>query len=305
MNEVTFIGSINLDHTIRVPRMARPGETLHTHEIFTAGGGKGANQAVAAARLGAKTHFVGAVGKDDAGAAMLELLNEEHIDTTGVAKLDKVATGQAFVIVDDNGENRILVHGGSNMAFTPEHVVAQSDKIAASDLVIAQFESDMKATLAGFKEAHQNKITTILNPAPATKDVLPELLAVTDMIVPNETEAQILTGVVVDDEASCQQAAAKLHAMGVAAVLITLGHRGTFYSFNGQSGIVPAFKVKAVDTTAAGDTFIGALSSVLKPDFSNLTDAIRYANQASSLTVQRFGAQPSIPYLHELQELNN
>lgn len=297
MNEVTFIGSINLDHTIRVPRMARPGETLHTHEIFTAGGGKGANQAVAAARLGATTHFVGAVGKDDAGAAMLELLNEEKIDTTGVAKLDKVATGQAFVIVDDNGENRILVHGGANMEFTPEHVTNQQAQIQASDLVIAQFESDLQSTLAGFEIAHEHGISTILNPAPALHDVMPKLLRVTDMIVPNETEAQILTGIEVVDDASMQAAAKKLHAMGVKAVLITLGHRGTFYSYNGKSELIPAFKVKAVDTTAAGDTFIGALSSVLKPDFSNLVDAIKFSNKASSLTVQRYGAQPSIPYL--------
>lgn len=302
MNEVTFIGSINLDHTIRVPRMARPGETLHTHEIFTAGGGKGANQAVAAARLGATTHFVGAVGKDDAGAAMLELLNEEKIDTTGVAKLDKVATGQAFVIVDDNGENRILVHGGANMEFTPEHVTNQQAQIQASDLVIAQFESDLQSTLAGFEIAHEHGISTILNPAPALHDVMPKLLRVTDMIVPNETEAQILTGIEVVDDASMQAAAKKLHAMGVKAVLITLGHRGTFYSYNGKSELIPAFKVKAVDTTAAGDTFIGALSSVLKPDFSNLVDAIKFSNKASSLTVQRYGAQPSIPYLKELTD---
>lgn len=302
MNEVTFIGSINLDHTIRVPRMARPGETLHTHEIFTAGGGKGANQAVAAARLGATTHFVGAVGKDDAGAAMLELLNEEKIDTTGVAKLDKVATGQAFVIVDDNGENRILVHGGANMEFTPEHVTNQQAQIQASDLVIAQFESDLQSTLAGFEIAHEHGISTILNPAPALHDVMPKLLRVTDMIVPNETGAQILTGIEVVDDASMQAAAKKLHAMGVKAVLITLGHRGTFYSYNGKSELIPAFKVKAVDTTAAGDTFIGALSSVLKPDFSNLVDAIKFSNKASSLTVQRYGAQPSIPYLKELTD---
>lgn len=127
-----------------------------------------------------------------------------------------------------------------------------------------------------------------------------ELLKTTDVIAPNETETEILTGIKVVDEESMRKAAAKLHALGIKVVLITIGSKGSFYSMDGQSGIVPAFKVKAVDTTAAGDTFIGALSTVLKPDFSNLVEAITYGNKASSLTVQRFGAQPSIPYKHEL-----
>lgn len=300
MNKVTVIGSINLDRTIRVKEMAKPGETIHASEVFSAGGGKGANQAVAAKRSGAKTAFIGAVGNDDAGKTMRELLGYEEIQLDGIAELDKVATGQAYIVVDEKGENSIMIHAGANGKITPEHVVEHADLIKESDFVIAQFESDLASTIKAFEVAHQASVKTILNPAPAMRTVPEELLKTTDVIAPNETETEILTGIKVVDEESMRKAAAKLHALGIKVVLITIGSKGSFYSMDGQSGIVPAFKVKAVDTTAAGDTFIGALSTVLKPDFSNLVEAITYGNKASSLTVQRFGAQPSIPYKHEL-----
>jgi len=302
MNTVTVIGSINLDRTIRVKAMARPGETIHASEVFSAGGGKGANQAVAAKRSGAKTNFIGAVGNDDAGKTMLELLSYEDIDLSGIAKLEKVATGQAYIVVDEKGENSIVIHAGANGKITPEHVEKHADLIEKSDFVIAQFESDLASTIVAFKLARKAGVTTILNPAPAMKIVPKELLETTDLIIPNETETEVLTGVEVTDEKSMEQAAAKLHALGIKAVIITIGSKGAFYSNAGQTGIVPAYKVKAVDTTAAGDTFIGALSTVLAKDLSNLVEAIKYGNQASSLTVQRFGAQPSIPYKHELEE---
>lgn len=300
MNKVTVIGSINLDRTIRVKEMAKPGETIHASEVFSAGGGKGANQAVAAKRSGAKTAFIGAVGNDDAGKMMRELLGYEEINLAGIAELDKVATGQTYIVVDEKGENSIMIHAGANGKITPEHVVKHADLIKESDFVIAQFESDLASTIKAFEVAHQAGVKTILNPAPAMRTVPEELLKTTDVIAPNETETEILTGIKVVDEESMQKAAAKLHALGIKVVLITIGSQGSFYSMDGQSGIVPAFKVNAVDTTAAGDTFIGALSTVLKPDFSNLVEAITYGNKASSLTVQRFGAQPSIPYKHEL-----
>ncbi len=300
MNKVTVIGSINLDRTIRVKEMAKPGETIHASEVFSAGGGKGANQAVAAKRSGAKTAFIGAVGNDDAGKMMRELLGYEEINLAGIAELDKVATGQDYIVVDEKGENSIMIHAGANGKITPEHVVKHADLIKESDFVIAQFESDLASTIKAFEVAHQAGVKTILNPAPAMRTVPEELLKTTDVIAPNETETEILTGIKVVDEESMQKAAAKLHALGIKVVLITIGSQGSFYSMDGQSGIVPAFKVNAVDTTAAGDTFIGALSTVLKPDFSNLVEAITYGNKASSLTVQRFGAQPSIPYKHEL-----
>lgn len=300
MNTITVIGSINLDRTIRVKQMPKPGETMHTKEIFSAGGGKGANQAVAAKRAEANTNFIGAVGNDEAGEMMLALLKEEGIVVTGVETLEKQATGQAYIIVDDQGENSIMIHSGANNAFTPKQVEEYKELIKASDFVIAQFESTLESTIEAFKIAREAGVKTILNPAPALEKVPTELLEVTDMIIPNETETEILTGIKVTDEASLKAAADQLHQLGIEAVIITIGSKGAFYDVAGHSGIIPAFKVHAVDTTAAGDTFIGAMSSVLKKDFSNLAEAITFGNQASSLTVQRFGAQPSIPYKNEL-----
>lgn len=302
MNKVTVIGSINLDWTIRVARMAKPGETLHTKEIFTAGGGKGANQAIAAQRLGADTSFIGAVGEDrEVSQTMLELLHEDGINCQGIATLSNHKTGQVFVIVDDDSENLIYVHGGANMAFKPEHVDQNRDLIIQRDFVVAQFETPIDCTTEAFKIARQNGVVTILNPAPAIDQIPKELLKVTDMIVPNETETEVITGIKITDQVSMVNAAEKFHALGIKAVLITLGSQGTFYSYAGKTAIIPALKVNAVDTTAAGDTFIGALSSVLNKDFSNLEDAIKFSNKASSITVQRFGAQPSIPYLKEME----
>lgn len=300
MKTITIIGSINLDRTIRVKKMPKPGETMHTKEIFSAGGGKGANQAVAARRSGAKTNFIGAVGNDEAGQMMTDLLNQEEIDLSAVATLDNQATGQAYIIVDDQGENSIMIHAGANNVFTPEHVNQHAAIIQESDFLITQFESAMDSTIAAFNIARKAGVKTILNPVPALEEVPKELLEVTDMIIPNETETEILTGITITDEASMKQAAEHLHQLGIEAVIITIGSKGAFYDVDGRSGIVPAFKVKAVDTTAAGDTFIGALSSILENDFSNLEEAIKYGNKASSLTVQRFGAQPSIPYKNEL-----
>ena len=186
MNKVTVIGSINLDWTIRVARMAKPGETLHTKEIFTAGGGKGANQAIAAQRLGADTSFIGAVGEDrEVSQTMLELLHEDGINCQGIATLSNHKTGQAFVIVDDDSENLIYVHGGANMAFKPEHVDQNRDLITQSDFVVAQFETPIDCTTEAFKIARQNGVVTILNSAPALDQLTEELLKVTKMIVPN------------------------------------------------------------------------------------------------------------------------
>lgn len=300
MNKVTIIGSINLDRTIRVEQMPKPGETMHTLEIFSSGGGKGANQAVAAQRLGAQTFFIGGVGNDESGQMMRELLVTDGIEVTGIATIDNQMTGQAYIIVDRQGENSIMIHAGANNAFTAEHVRNYRSFIEQSDFVIAQFESSLASTLEAFQLAKAANVTTILNPAPALEQVSEALLQVTDLIIPNETETEILTGIKVTDEASLRQAAEAFHQLGIKAVIITLGSQGAFFDFAGRNGIIPAFKVKTLDTTAAGDTFIGGLSSVLNKDLSNLEEAILYGNKASSLTVQAFGAQLSIPYQKDM-----
>lgn len=303
MNKVTVIGSINLDTNLRVAQMAKPGETIHAKEHYSAAGGKGANQAVAAARSGCAVSFVGAVGDDAPGKEMLALLKKENINLDGVKEVANESTGQAFITVDDSGQNSITIYSGANYAFDQDDIEQNSDLIAASDFVVAQFETPIEATIQGFKIARQNSAKTILNPAPAITEIPAELLQVTDIIIPNETEAATITGVEVVDEKSAKKAADKLHELGVSAVIITIGDKGAFYDFQDKQGLIPAFKVKAVDTTAAGDTFIGAMTSILKPDFSNLSDAITFANKASSLTVQGYGAQPSIPTKAEVEQV--
>lgn len=304
MNKVTVIGSINYDTNLRVKQMVKPGETIHAKEHYSAAGGKGANQAVAAARSGCEVSFIGAVGDDTPGKEMLERLRQEGIDTSGVKIIKNESTGQAFISVDDDGQNAITIYSGANYGFNASDVAQKRDLFNQCDYVIAQFETPVEATIKGFEIAHAEGVKTILNPAPAMAKIPAALLKLTDIITPNETEAATITNIQVVDEGSAKKAAAKLHALGIEAVIITIGSKGAFYDYNGQSELVPAFKVKAVDTTAAGDTFIGAMVSVLKPDFSNLKEAIVFANKASSLTVQSYGAQPSIPYKEAIDQVD-
>jgi ribokinase len=300
MNKVTVLGSLNVDSILRFKRFPKPGETLPLTGKSVAGGGKGANQAIAAARAGAQTTFIGKVGQDQEGTFMVQQLTESGVDDRFVQHSDAAATGSAFILLDASSENRILIDGGTNQLVTAEDVEQAQSVIADSTFLIAQFETPIAATQRGFELARAAKQKTILNPAPATDAVPAELLAVTDLIVPNETETETLTGVHITDEASMVAGAQKLQALGVANVIITVGSKGALWMRGGEHGFVPAFKVDAVDTTAAGDTFIGALSSVLQPDFSNLAEAVRFANRASSLAVQKLGAQPSIPTQAEI-----
>ena len=302
MNTVTVIGSINSDTTLKMNHLPKHGETIHASELFTSGGGKGANQAIAAKRSGAKTAFIGAVGADDIGKKMLDILSKEAIDTSGITILDNQTTGSAYVLLDSFGENSIIIHSGANNQITPEQVEKHEKKIKESSFIIAQFESTIESTIRAFELARAAGTKTILNPAPAIKQIPAQLLENTDMIVPNESEVEILTGIKITSEQSMIHAASSLHGLGIETVVITLGSAGAFYDSAGKHGIIPTFPVKAVDTTAAGDTFIGAMATVLKTDFSNLEEAIRYGAKAASYTVQRYGAQPAIPYREELSE---
>ena len=301
MNKVTVIGSINLDTNLRVKQMPRPGETVHASGHYSAAGGKGANQAVAAARSGCEVSFIGGVGDDAPGKEMLGLLKSEGINTQGIITAKKESTGQAFITVDDSGQNSITIYAGANYAFGSAEVEQNQDLIKNSDFLIAQFETPLAATIKGFEIAHEVGVKTILNPAPGMAKIPADLLKLTDIIIPNETEAETITGIKVTDEKTAQMAAVKLHNQGVKIVIITIGAKGAFYDYQNESELVPAFKVNAVDTTAAGDTFIGAMTSLLRPDLSNLKDAVLFANKASSITVQKYGAQPSIPYAKDIK----
>ena len=298
-NKVTVLGSLNVDTILQIKRLPQPGETMLMSNKQNAGGGKGANQAIAAARAGATTAFIGKVGQDENGRMMTGLLNEAQIDTSQITLTDQ-GTGQAFILLQESGENSILVYGGANQTIEREDILNARLTIEASDFLIAQFETPIEQTLLAFNLAQQAGVTKILNPAPA-QTVPAELLSLVDLLVPNETEAEILTGIKVVDAQSQQAAALKLQSMGVKNVIITLGSQGAYYRCGQKEGLVPAFKVNAVDTTAAGDTFLGSLASQLKKDLSNIEEAILFANKASSLAVQKMGAIPSIPTYAEIK----
>lgn len=294
MNKVTVVGSLNVDTTMKIKRMPLPGETISTLGKSSAAGGKGANQAVSAARSGAQTFFIGEVGKDQGGEMMVSDLKDNGIDVSGIKVNEKVGTGSAAILLDESGQNSILVYGGANQQLSTEDVEAAKKQIVDADFVVAQFETPQAATIRAFQLAKENGVTTILNPAPAQK-INPDLLKLTDLIIPNETESAALTGIIITDETSMLMSAAKFAQMGVRNLIITVGAKGAFYCTQDGYNFIPAFTVDAVDTTAAGDTFIGALSSQLKPDMSNIEKALVYAQRASSLAVQKMGALPSIP----------
>jgi ribokinase len=307
MNRITVLGSINMDIVMKVEEMPLKGETISVQDVLHIGGGKGANQAVAASRAGGQTHFIGKVGQDEDGNTLRALMEEDNIDISHVKVDENHATGRAFIMVNRNGENSIMVHSGANMAIQEKEVTDAKELIRQSDFLLSQFEVPLHAIEEAFKYAKEHGVYTILNPAPVVSRLDSSLLAYTDIVIPNETEAASLTGVIVDSEASMIEAAKRLSEMGVHHVIITLGSKGAFYyNADGTYGLVSAFKVKAIDTTAAGDTFIGALASQLKiveGNIVNLEEAILFANKASSITVQGEGAQPSIPHKNQIDQV--
>ncbi|MDU5510603.1 ribokinase [Enterococcus gilvus] len=297
MNKITVVGSINLDTTIRTEQFPKPGETIHSKEVFTNGGGKGANQAIAAARNGAQVNFIGAVGDDDGGKTLVDLLEQDRINISGIDYLKSIKTGSAYVTVDDNGENSIVIYGGANQNISSEHILDNQELISSSDFLIAQLETNLSSIEKSFEIARDSSVLTILNPAPAPESLPKKIIQTTDILIPNEIELETISGNKITTEADLIKTANGIHDLGVRVLIVTLGENGSFYSVSeGTHGFIPAFKVNAVDTTAAGDTFIGALASKLSQDLSNIEEAIKYGSKAASITVQRYGAQPSIPY---------
>ncbi|WP_439238804.1 ribokinase [Lonepinella sp. BR2919] len=297
---LTILGSINADHVISVPHFAKPGETLTGHHYHIAYGGKGANQAVAAARLSdenTQVNFIGCIGDDDIGRTMKNAFEQDGINTQFVHQITNQTTGIAMIQVAASGENSIVISAGANGCLD-ENIVEQSrTQIEQSDILLMQLETPLTAVIKAAQIAKNNGVKVVLNPAPAQR--LPdELLANLAIITPNETEAEILTGVKVTDLESAVKSAKIFHQKGIETVLITLGSKGVFVSryvsHQGQQEIVAGFKVNAVDTTAAGDTFNGAFLVALL-DGKPLQDAIRFAHAAAAISVTREGAQPSIP----------
>ena len=302
-NKVVILGSTNVDQFLTVERYAQPGETLHVEEAQKAfGGGKGANQAIATARMQADTTFITKICTDCFADFILEDFKAANIDTSYIIKTAEAKTGQAFITVNAEGQNTIYVYGGANMTMTPEDVINAKDAIINADFVVAQLEVPIPAIISAFEIAKAHGVTTVLNPAPA-KALPNELLSLIDIIVPNETEAELLSGIKVTNEQSMKDNANYFLSLGIKTVLITLGKQGTYFATKNQSQHIEAYKVNAIDTTAAGDTFIGAFVSRLNKSQDNLADAIDFGNKASSLTVQKHGAQASIPLLEEVNQV--
>lgn len=301
MKKIVVIGSSNVDTTLHVKDFPKPGETINALEVSTAGGGKGANQAIAAAKSGAETYFINRVGEDNEGGFITHQLKSYGVDTTYVQTTMGSKTGHAFITLNEAGQNNIVIDHGANYELTKEDIKAASDLIANWDCVIAQFETPIEVTITAFKMAKKAGKITILNPAPAIEKIPDELLKYTDIITPNETESAKITGIPIKDKSTLATNAEKLHLLGVKNVVITYGDKGAYISTADVEELVPAYKVKATDTTGAGDTFIGYLASNLNADLSNFEEAAKIASRASSIAVQRLGAQPSIPTAKEVE----
>lgn len=301
MSEVIVFGSMNMDLSVAVDRVPAAGETILGSEVLTNPGGKGANQAVAASRLGARVRMVAAVGADAFGGELVRGLEGAGVDCALVRSLADVPTGMA-VILRSGGDNRIVVAPGANHALGEKDVSADLRAHARSgDVLVAQGECDPAATFAALRTARELGLYTIFNPAPALA-VPDDAWGCVDLVCLNETESQVMCGVLPTDEKTCGEVAQRLRALGAGAVVITLGGEGSYgMDAGGESLLVPAIRARVVDTTGAGDTFVGALAAA-RTRGRALADAMAWGTAAASVTVGRLGAQASIPTAEEADQ---
>ncbi|TNF13271.1 MAG: ribokinase [Vibrionaceae bacterium] len=293
MNKLVVLGSVNADHVLQVPSFPRPGETLHGRNYQVIPGGKGANQAVAAARLKADIGFIACVGDDSFGINIRESFKLDGMNISGVKMQPNCPTGIAMIQVSDSGENSICISAEANARLTAEAIEPDLARIREAKYLLMQLETPIDGIVKAAQVAKEARTNVILNPAPA-RELPDELLSCVDVITPNETEAEVLTGITVTNDASAQLAADALHRKGIEIVMITLGAKGVWLSQNGRGALIPGFRVQATDTTAAGDTFNGALVTGLLEEMP-LESAIKFAHAAAAISVTRFGAQTSIP----------
>lgn len=296
---ITVIGSLNMDLSTKVARLPQQGETLHGASFAFTPGGKGANQAVAAARLGARSVFAGRVGDDPFSAELTKALVQRGVDTEHVVSLPKTRTGTAVIFVDEAGNSTIVVSPGANFRFYPQDVHALTPIIAGADALLLQLEIPLDTLRAILRIARKHDTRTFLDCGPA-QALDREILSLADLISPNETEAEALTGQGLEGIKHAPEVAAKLHAMGASEVVLKLGEHGAFYAGRGDTCHVPAFHVDVVDATAAGDAFMAALA--LAWDKVSVAEALRQANGAGALATTRHGAQDAVPYAKELEE---
>ncbi len=298
-NRVVVVGSYNRDMVLRTSHIPRPGETVIGGAFESGHGGKGANQAVAAARAGAVVSLIGRVGTDNFGNEAVHALTSEGINTRHLLKHPSSPTGTAWILVDQHGENSIVVASGANADVTPDDMVRARDIIAGADILLAQLECPLNAVRTALDIAAEHSVPVILNPAPACP-LPPELLRSVTILTPNAIETEMLTGIPVTDDEHLAVAADALLAKGIRTAIITLGARGVYYASGTTRELIPAFTVIPVDTTGAGDVFNGVLAAFCSKGCPVL-DAVRAANAAAALCVMRRGAQQSIPTLGEIQ----
>jgi ribokinase len=299
MKKILVVGSSNTDLIIKVPEIPRPGETLLGGQFQTFPGGKGANQAVAAARAGGNVEFIAAVGDDSYGELAIKGYKRDQINTESIKICKGIPSGIAMITVSDQGENAITVAPGANNELKAEDLEEAEEPFAEADYMLVQLETPLETVFKAVTLCKDFKTRVILNPAPAAE--LPgDLLAKVDIITPNETEAEKLTGIVVSDESSAARAAEELHQRGIETVIITLGSQGAYLSeqVRKKQKMIPGFQVKAVDTTAAGDVFNGQLAVALAEGL-DLEESVVLAHAAAALSVQTLGAQSSVPRREE------
>lgn len=299
MGKILVVGSLNVDMVMNVDHMPAEGETILCDGMTLVPGGKGANQACAAGRLGTDVAMLGAIGDDDYGALQLKSLSEAGVEVGGLLKKEGQNTGTAFITVNKSGNNSIVVVPGANSAFRPEDIEANRELIEQCEIMILQLEIPLDTVCYAAKLAKSLGKTVILDPAPVPEHFPEELYEYVDIVKPNETELGMLTGIA-EAQKHLTEAAQVLKARGVKNVLVTLGGDGVYINpESGEEILIPACKVKAVDTTAAGDSFTAALAAMLL-NGESLEAAAEFANRVSAIVVTRKGAQSSIPTIDEV-----
>lgn len=298
--KILVIGSFMMDLVVRTPRAPLEGETIIGHSFSQFTGGKGANQAVAAANLGADVTILGKVGNDSYGDAQIKSLKGVGINTNYIMRDSNASTGIGFITLEDNGKNRIIIIPGANMLFKPEEVKKNKELISDSDIIILQFEIPMETVYAAIDLGYKFNKTIILNTAPSAR-IDKYYLAKVDYLILNEIETRDFTGVNIVDDKSANTAGHKLLDMGCKNVVITMGDKDVLFLNNRESFYVNSIKVKVVDTTAAGDEFIGAFAYGLSRRFTH-EQCTKFANAAAAISVTKIGAQPSLPKLNEVKK---
>ena len=298
MKNICVIGSLNMDLVVNVDTMPKPGQTIIGSNFKEVPGGKGANQAVAMARLNGNVSMIGKVGEDGFGQTLINSLKNDKVDTTYI-QTSKGATGVALITVDKNAQNSIVVSPGANFEVKEDDIDNNIEAIKNSDIVVLQLETPLNTIKYALNKAKELNKYTILNPAPAVK-LDDEIIKNVDLLTPNETELEIISGVSIETEEDIQKAAQIMIEKGVKELIVTLGSKGSLYINKEKSMFKKAYKVEAVDTTAAGDSYTGALAVALSQD-KGMEEAMDFASKVGALSVLKEGAQSSLPTLEDVE----